>query len=150
MESNTIKEGAYQGYLWYSDQQQPIIFPYDKEEKLQGYNLTKDGLLVCLSLDDDTNPFIIEGQLYDENNGISYSIKYVDGKYLKKEYHVVSKEEGCEVTKKSYMSNRMNGRVLYFKEIWRPSEPDTLCEGMSVLQPAELMFVGFKKAEEKK
>lgn len=127
-----IEGNKMEGYLWYSDQDAPIVY---------------DGTKESFKFDDNDNPFVIEGQLYDSNANISYSIKYVDGKYLKKEYHVVSKEEGCEITEKSYISNRMNGRVLCFKEIWRPSEPESepLCEGMSVLQPAELVFVGFKK-----
>lgn len=128
-----IEGNKMEGYLWYSDQDVPIVY---------------DGTEVSLELNDSDNPFVIEGQLYDTEKDISYSIKYVDGKYLKKEYPKDFKDKdlfGCEITEKSYISNRMNGRVLCFNETWRPSESDTLCEGMSVLQPAELVFVGFKK-----
>lgn len=47
---HTIKRTAYQGYLWYSDEQIPKVF--DNEE-------------VELELDDTANPFIVEGQLYE-------------------------------------------------------------------------------------
>lgn len=128
-----IKGNKMEGYLWYSDQDTPLVY---------------DGTEVSLELNDSDNPFVIEGQLYDTEKDISYSIKYVDGKYLKKEYpqDIKDKDQSdCEIIEKSYMSNRMDDKVLHFMEIWRPSESEPLCEGMSVLQPAELVFVGFKK-----
>lgn len=134
-----IKGNKLEGYLWYSDQDKSTV-----------YNGTKE----CFEFDDNDNPFVIEGQLYDTEEKKSYSIKYVDGGYLKKEYPKDFKGKdlsGCEITNKYYQSNRMDGKVLQFMEIWRPV-PDSLCEesdsgsnGMSVLQPAELVFVGFKK-----
>jgi CRISPR type III-associated protein (TIGR04423 family) len=37
-----------------------------------------------------------------------------------------------------------NVQKMKFRQYWRPVEDD-LCEGMKVLQPAELVFVGFEK-----
>lgn len=119
-----IIEGKFEGYVWYSDQDTPQI--YCGQE---------------LELSDEDNPFIIEGQLCDGNT--SYSIKYIDGKYFVKKYNLtcLPKED---VVDKFYQSYRMNGKVLSFKECWR-LESDALCCGMDVLQPKEIIFVGFKK-----
>ena len=63
------------GYLWWSNQESPELF---------------EGEDIIITLDEKSNPFIIEGQLCgtidNEQEGtkrtISCSIKYVDGKYL--------------------------------------------------------------------
>ena len=118
-----IEKSTYKGYLWYSDQKSPDVFE-NKEIELE--------------LSDDTNPFIIEGQLYDGKTSIS--IKYVDGKYVVKSY-VIDVLKG-DVKEQMFYSHRMGGRKLKFRQYWRPI-PDELCEGMEVLQPAEWVFVGF-------
>ena len=59
---------TYVGYLWYSDQKRPkklIQETFDVE-----------------SLKEPINPFVIEGQLWDETNSMSISIKYVDGEHI--------------------------------------------------------------------
>lgn len=50
----------YDGYLWYSDQKTPEVF----EQKAWDESM----------LDENVNPFVIEGQLYDSENLVSYSI----------------------------------------------------------------------------
>ena len=126
-----IEKSKYQGYLWYSDKSTPQ--PINNEE-------------FELEIADDENPFIIEGQLYDENRKKSISIKYVDGKYLFKEYDMV-KQNGVEMTEQVFYSHRMDGRQLKFNQYWRPEKDDQCCD-MNVLQPAELVFVGFNDKEE--
>lgn len=128
-----IKGKDIEGYLWYSDRDTPMVYNGEK---------------IALILNDDSNPFVIEGQLYDSNTNISYSIKYVDGRYFVKEYSIdeIKSAPKCEVVDKYFQSHRMGGKVLHLNEVWRPA-PDSFCEGMEVLQPAELVFVGFKEEE---
>ena len=123
-----IEKSKYQGYLWYSNAKEPQIIENKDFE---------------LEIEDTENPFIIEGQLYDGTKSIS--IKYVDGKYVVKTY-MVSELKG-EVQQQVFYSNRMQHKQLLFSQYWR-EEPDALCEGMNVLQPKELVFVGFKDKED--
>jgi CRISPR type III-associated protein (TIGR04423 family) len=130
---NKIKfENRYQGYLWISDRKEPITF----EDAPVSFDF------------EQVNPFVIEGQLYDDANKKSFSIKYVDGEYLVVEYDVKALDNACDsnVTVK-YLSNRMEERMLRFRQYWRPQK-DKLCENMDVLTPAEFVFVGFKSEEE--
>lgn len=123
-----IEKSQYQGYLWYSDKKEPQVLNNEVFE---------------LEISDNTNPFIIEGQLYDGKKSIS--IKYVDGKYLVNTYNVDNLDR--KIQEQLFYSHRMDGRRLIFKQNWRPVN-DELCEGMQVLQPAELVFVGFNDKEE--
>lgn len=130
--SDTIKNierAYYQGYIWKSDKSDPEVIDCEYE---------------C-HLDERENPFIIEGQLYCAETGTSYSIKYVDGRYIAKKYNVSEDDFGKEnVDKKTFCSNRMDGRRLQFLQYWE-AVPNWCCEGMEVNQPAELVFVGFEK-----
>ena len=126
-----IEKSKYQGYLWYSDKSEPeVLNNKDFETEIA----------------DEKNPFIIEGCLFDGKKSIS--IKYVDGKYIIKTYDLAQFDaDGIEKKEKVFYSHRMEGRRLKFNQYWREQE-DPLCEGMKVLQPAELVFVGFKDKEE--
>ena len=116
----------YQGYLWWSDQSKPEVY---NNQSIPDWKET-------------TNPFIIEGQLFDEANKKSYSIRFADGKYVIK-YFDLNELEGLEYIKKEYLPNRFEGiQNLCFKEYWRPVEDD-LCEGIEVLKSAETVFIGF-------
>lgn len=127
-----MKNNLYDGYLWYSDQKTPEVF----EQKEWNESM----------LDENANPFVIEGQLYDSENLVSYSIKYVDGKYIKNKYQLKSTDfNNVDVDILDFKAHRMGeGRVLQFLQYYR-EEIDSLCEGMKVLQPKEKVFVGFKK-----
>ena len=132
MEDNKMKieKSIYDGYIWYSDKSNPEIFQNQDFE----FDADKIG-----------NPFIIEGQLYDEQKKISYSIKFVDGKYICKKYEVESTDfNKKDVEIKTFHANRMDNLKLQFLQYWK-DENDELCEGMKVLQPAELVFIGFVK-----
>ena len=125
-----INKPIYEGYLWYSNAQSPQVI--DKEE----FELT---------IDDNHNPFIVEGQLCDVHNRHSISIKFVDGQYIIKEYDFTEDDfSKPEIEVKTFLSNRMGGKKLQFLQYWR-AEKDPLCEHMEVLQSAELVFVGFDK-----
>lgn len=122
-----IEKSKYQGYLWYSKDKEPRVL--DNEE-------------FGLEIEDAENPFIVEGQLYDKMKRISYSIKFVDGEYITNEYKLDELKD-VEYTEQVYYANRMGNKQLRFYQFWR-EEPDDCCEGMKVLQPKELVFVGFK------
>lgn len=135
-----IQGNKVEGYLWYSDRDKPVVY---------------DGVDLTLDLNDEDNPFIIEGQLYDRNSEKSYCIKYIDGKYIVCQYFNVKRleenpkkneEKEYEITDKFYQSNHMGGRILHFKEVWR-AVCDKLCCNMEIFQPAEVIFVGFKIEE---
>lgn len=125
-----IEKSIYDGYIWYSDKSKPEIFQNQDFE----FDADKIG-----------NPFIIEGQLYDDQKKFSYSIKFVDGKYICKKYEVESTDfNKKDVEIKTFHANRMDNLKLQFLQYWK-EEDDELCEGMKVLQPKELVFVGFVK-----
>ena len=130
MEKINIKN--CEGYLWWSDQQEPEIY---------------DGKAVDVCLDETKNPFVVEGQLYDKK-GMSYSIKYVDGQYLINKYKV----ETVDLTNKdnelkSFLSNRMGDRWLKFLRYWEEKR-DKNCMDMPVLTFTKNIFVGFKEKED--
>lgn len=126
-----IEKSIYDGYIWYSDKSNPEIFQNQDFE---------------FDTDEIVNPFIIEGQLYDAQKRVSYSIKFVDGEYICKTYENVSKDvaNGEDIMLKIFHSNRMDNLKLQFLQYWK-EEVDELCEGMKVLQHKELVFVGFVK-----
>lgn len=95
-------------------------------------------------LNERVNPFIIEGQLFDGKKSIS--IKYVDGKYIVKKY-VLDELPDKDFTEQSFLAHRMGDvKFLKFRQYWQ-EQKDELCEGMPVLQPAELVFIGFNDKE---
>lgn len=132
-----IEKSTYQGYLWYSDKDQPKVL---NNEDLE------------ITLDKKINPFIIEGHLFDGKQSIS--IKYLDGKYIVKKY-ILDELSEKDFTEQSFLAHRMGDvKALKFRQYWGESEgkygrkqKDELCEGMSVLQPAVLVFVGFNDKE---
>ncbi len=123
-----IEKSKYQGYLWYSDKKEPQVLNNEVFE---------------LEIADNANPFVIEGLLFDGQKSIN--IKYVDGKYIVNTYDL-NALDGVMQEQKFY-SHRMDGKQLKFRQIWK-EQPDELCEGMQVLQPAELVFVGFNNEED--
>ena len=123
-----IEKSTYTGYLWYSNEKKPQI--------LQGEEFE-------LEIAENKNPFINEGQLYDGKTSVS--IKYVDGQYLMKTYEVKPEDLGKNnqnVVRKEYIADFDGVGKLVFLQYWKPAT-DSLCEGMNVLQPKELVFVGF-------
>ena len=66
---------------------------------------------VDITLNDQANPFVIEGELYDAEKGQSVSIRFVDGHYIVKEFSVkaVDLKGSDHVTPKVYLAQRMPG-----------------------------------------
>jgi len=128
-----IEESTYTGYLWYSDETQPCVF-LDKT--------------FALEESDESARFIIEGNLFDKERQLSVSIRYVDGHYIVKHFQL--KDLGTVFDEQEYIPNRMvlegaEKRIekLRFRQYWQ-LVPDELCEGMEVLTPKALVFMGFK------
>lgn len=147
--------GIFEGYLWKSDERVPEVYEGNK-------------LLQVYTFDDKTNPFIIEGQLYDSKTGQSVSIKYVDGEYKIKKYYIDNpdsnhpsffsvvrirkgekeceeKEEiRCEFKEQHYKGNsKLKGHNLHFYELWE-EKPDSHCCNMKVLEATKVIFAGFE------
>lgn len=130
MKVNNIESGNYVGYVWYSDADKPELIngSFDKELLVQ-------------------NPFIIEGQLYDEERQVSYSIKFVDGEYWIMQYNL-SEMQDVENAELSFFANRIPNKKLKFRQYWR-TQKDENCEGFEVLHPAEYVFIGFENINNK-
>lgn len=133
-----IDKAIYQGYMWKSDEQAPAV--YDNQE-------------VEFDLTDGENPFVVEGQLYDEAKDLSIGIKFIDGKYIVstydgKEHKFVGSDEAVafeEGNLEQYAPNRKMGlsdKVLYFKRLWK-TEKDVVNYGWETLCPSALIFKGF-------
>lgn len=136
-----IEAAKYEGYLWYSNEKKPMVF--DGSEPVPEMNL-----------DEEKNPFIIEGNLWDADNLMSIMIRYVDGKYIVRRTKVKEEElsraysqayESGSPTLKKYLAHRIEGvKCLCFLQYWQ-AESDKMCEGMQVLRPSKLVFIGFDK-----
>ncbi len=56
-----IDKSKYQGYLWYSDEKEPRVFNNEEFE---------------LEMAENTNPFIVEGHLFNGIDSISNNISF--------------------------------------------------------------------------
>lgn len=138
--SNNIERGIYEGYLWFSDADAPVVL--DGEELAVDF----DQVLTIKGRDYDLpskRVFIAEAQLFDKDNSISYSVKYVDGQHLVKRYEV----DRCKETDlKQYYGNGMK-KWLQFLQYWE-LQHDSFCCGMETWVPKGLVFVGFINKKE--
>ena len=126
----TIDKAGYEGYVWMSDRQEPSVISPD-----EAFEMT-----LC----DNDNPFVVEGNLWDATNRVSIMIKYVDGKYIVRRTEVTD-ECRKNATRKEFLPHRIEGvKKLAFLQCWDEVE-DPLCENMVTLQPGKLLFVGFIK-----
>ena len=129
----TININMGEGYLWWSDQQQPQVF-------------VKEAVNVCL--DETKNPFVVEGMLIDRETNMSYAIKYVDGQYFVQEQKVAEQDfDNPDNELKTFFANRMGDKWLTFLRFWE-ERPDENCMGMPVLMLTKNIFVGFKEKED--
>lgn len=125
---------VYEGYLWKSDKDKPEV--YNNEP--------------VRFPDEGENTFIAEGFLYNEEKGLSYSIKFVDGKYIVQEFTVTDSDRKNN-EEKTYESNRMEGRKLLFLRYWEEVlDKDNFTDkdnpdGLPVLTLTKTVFIGFKK-----
>ena len=130
---NIPLNSSYDGYLWWSDQETPVVL---RNETL----ISKQKVWPEVT----DNPFIIEGNLWNKDDQTSYLIRFIDGEYLVYEFKLKGNNPGS-ITKLEYLPNRMPPDIkkLLFNEVWI-KQPDPLCEGFEVLKPAFIAFVGFK------
>lgn len=144
-----IKTATYEGYLWYSDENKPEVFLGDK-------------MVEKIELDDCSNPFVVEGNLWNAETHESIMIRYIDGRYFVRHTVVADKEllgiddrmldsvagkinDLVATTVKEYLPHRLEGvKALRFLQYWQ-GEENAMCEGMAALRPSELVFVGFNK-----
>lgn len=123
-----IPKAKYQGYIWRSDSDSPEV-------------LTGDKAYGGFTPDPSENPFIIEGNLWDEATGVSISIRYIDGRYYI--HRTTLTGETDHSTIKKYVAHRIDKyKYLRFVQLWESRE-DPMCEGMEVLGPSKLVFIGF-------
>ena len=123
-----IEKSKYEGYIWWSNKSTPEVLKNAEYER---------------ELIDGENPFVVEAQLYDGVNSIS--VKYVDGEYVVNKFDITAKpSDNCEYSEQKYIANFDKVLGLQFRQYWRGKE-DNQCNNMKVLQPAELVFVGFTK-----
>ncbi len=129
-----IPKSKYTGYLWYCDQHKPIVLLDDPLPEMQ---------------DSSSWPFVQEGWLFDPNSQQSIHIFHHDDTqcYL---YNLATLRANTDIKiirRLYYAHPRMSENeqlILQFDEIWSP-QVDPLCEGMSVLRPAAMIFTGFYK-----
>ena len=142
------KDLNYEGYLWMSDSKLPTVFANANLESQKLNTSVQDKSIKFNEIDDASNPFIIEGQLFCKDTNKSYSVKYIDGKHIVVEYDLNKKPEKWVSDKKdkTFIPHRIEGvSKLKFSQFWKPViDIDNLCERMAVLQPAALVFVGFE------
>ena len=123
-----IKIEKCEGYLWWSDLQEPKVYCGEKMDQ---------------SFDENANPFVVEGQLFDKDNNVSYSIKYIDGEYIVEKFEVQDDDfTNPNNETKTYLSNRMGDRWLSFLRYWEEKN-DENCMNMPVLTLTKNVFVGF-------
>jgi CRISPR type III-associated protein (TIGR04423 family) len=131
------KQAKYEGYIWHSDQTHPQV--------LRGKEFDLDQLM------DGANPFVIEGQLWDAEQGISISIRNVDGKHIVNCQQVTPRDLlGTTTTNvEKYIPHRIEGvGRLCFLRYWK-AEGDELCEHFKALRPEKLVFIGFENLTNK-
>ena len=134
---------VYEGYLWRSDSKEPTFLNGTTLGSLQLVASNSGKQITFEEITNESNPFIIEGQLYSKDANLSYSIKYVDGKHYVIQFDLNNIPDDWVFDEKGFIPNRINASKLKFRQYWKP-EIDEFCKGMEVLQPAAFVFVGFE------
>lgn len=125
---NEIPSKNYEGYLWFSDSNNPII--------LSGETYPFDQV--------NTNPFIIEGLLYCAEDEVSLTIKHT-GDYHISICNLKQLPEEAALKEIKYLPHRLSGvNKVCFKQLWL-AQPDPCCADMKVLTMKALLFTGFKR-----
>lgn len=117
----------YEGYLWYSNDKKPV----------QRTSISKDDFRLL--------PFIIEGNLFSKEKGISISITYRDGEYFIYSVDLKNLKED-QITNQEFIAHDLVGiEKIKMLQYWEESEPDELLAGMKTLTPSWRAFTGFIK-----
>lgn len=121
---------TYEGYVWMSDKEYPIVL------NSETYDFSKI----------KNNPFIIEALLFNKNENKSIHIQHT-GEYQIFEYDLNGFEES-NLVEKEYLPHRLKDvNKVKFRQIWLPEE-DENCAGFEVLKLKAIVFCGFKNKEE--
>ena len=130
MKINEIKNRKYEGYIWFSDKEKPLVL---RDEEYDFFVHSEN-----------ENPFIVEALLYNKEQNISVIIRHT-GKYHVNEFDLKAlKEEGAVFEEVKYLPHRLDGiDKVNFKQLWLP-EPDEHCKDMEVLKMQALIFTGFE------
>ncbi len=125
-----IEKRKYQGYIWYSNANEPELLLGNEEWECE--------------LDEQANPFIVEGQLWDEDSRTSKSIKYVDDQYIVKSYQLENAYDLVE-----FMPHKMPGvSRLLFARCWKPTIDKNCCD-LETQVLDRIIFKGFKMQEDR-
>lgn len=122
---------SYTGYLWYSDEPNPRVFP-------------PEAMSVSLFTE---LPFILEGYLYSpDEGGICINIKNIDGEYYINEAKLKDVDQS-KIERYTFLTSPVfeSMGIKKFKAIqfWS-ADKDEFCENMEVLQPTWIAFEGFE------
>ena len=119
----------YEGYLWMSNAPTPNEYHYDRPLDTEAFKLPA--------------PFVAQGYLYNKDEGISISIKFVDGRYLVHRFKVAPTDFEDETVELLHFETlRMQSKQAAFLRYWK-EQTDPLCLGLPVLVFDRLVFVGF-------
>ena len=122
---------CYEGYLWMSNENKPRVF--------------SPAAVISRTPLETQNPFVVEGYLYNKEQGVSISIKSPNGRPCAHRFLVNAADfQSEDVTPVEYHAHRMDGNRLLFLRYWA-AKPDGACLDMPVLTLDKMVFVGFKK-----
>lgn len=122
---------CYEGYLWMSNENKPHVF--------------SPAAVISHTPLETQNPFVVEGYLYNKEQGVSISIKSLDGELCIHRFDVQEADFEHENVKRIlYLAHRMGNKKLEFLRYWT-AKPNEACLGMEVLTVEKMVFVGFKE-----
>lgn len=135
------------GYLWMSNEREPRVL---EDCSIEQSNERHENSPVLLEL--GANPFIVEAELWDAEAFVSYAIHHAGNEIVCQQYEVKAEDrDHNDNTETTFLSHRMDGRVLHFLDYWEPRRDvdvagvsDELKDGkMSSLVMTRRVFVGF-------
>ena len=135
------------GYLWMSNEREPRVL---EDCSIEQSN-TQHGANPAL-IQTGANPFIVEAELWDNANNLSYAIHHTGNEVVCQRYEVKAEDRNNRDNKEAvFLSHRMDGRGLCFLEYWEPrrdidvldvnGKPDD--EKMPTLVMTHRAFIGF-------
>lgn len=143
------------GYLWLSNKQKPRVLENcsieqsNKLSKKESYE-HDDGAPVVLK--DGVNPFIVEAELWDDNNHVAYTIHHAGNEVVCQRYEVKAEDfSNPDNTQVVFLSHRMGDRKLHFLEYWEPRRAIDVVDvngipsgkSMPTLVMTQRVFIGF-------
>lgn len=129
-----LPEAHYEGFVRMSDAVAPHIYNHQ---------------LCAPTFEAADVPFVLEAELYNTDENISYSIRYREGQLCVVEHKVQLNDANLKDVDHLYQALLPRGEAealskknLHFLQYWMEQE-DALCENMPVLVPAQRVFIGF-------